>query len=338
MFNQSGKSRHIGDAFEAAFALHVREWFKHRRKRLTYSPAVRDSLNHKREKLNSFTDVRGNMDIAADKAVQFALQQHDRFFKPRGEYILRLNDDAADDFDVRDCTIVNPNGEELGFSLKWRNDEIKSPRLQSDWMRKFHLPDDGTYERMTASIVQQLSEFTTWKQAKEELGDAAVHVPFRDGLLYGINQIKNDPDASREFCRFLFGSVKHVKVSVNQSMTKVHLADYDPARLPTEVKYAEADRHHTKWAWLAFNEGWQLKFRLHSRETKIKTNVRSGMGLGVTVHGWGHRNPVQVVPIPNANQVRTLSTDRPQLSVVPESPLHLEQRMPRSATPLFDLD
>ena len=338
MFNQSGKSRHIGDAFEAAFAKQVQNWFKTRSRRLILSDEDSALFYDKCEKLQSFTDVRGKMDIAALNAVQFALQQHERFFKPRGAYSLRLNDDASDPFDVRDCTIVNPNGEELGFSLKWRNDEIKSPRLQSDWMRKFYLPDDGTYERMTEPIVQQLSGFETWKEAKEVLGDDAVHVPFRDGLIYGINQIKDDKDASKQFCRFLFGSVRHVKVSVAQSMRKVHLADYDPDRLPTEVKYVEADRHSSKWAWLAFNEGWQLKFRLHSRETKIKSNVRSGMGLGVTVHGWGNKNPVQVISLPNANSTRTVQEDRPALSVVPKPPLHLKQRLPWSTAALSSDD
>lgn len=338
MFNQSGKSRHIGDAFEAAFAKQVQQWFKHRKRKLFLSEENSEAFYAKHDKLQSFTDVRGKMDIAALNAVQFALQQHDRFFKPRGDYTLRLNDDAADPFDVRDCTIVNPSGEELGFSLKWRNDEIKSPRLQSDWMRKFYLPDDGTYEQMTQSIVQQLSGYQTWRQAKAQLGDETVHVPFRDGLIYGINQIKGDQDASRKFCLFLFGSVKHIKVSVNQSMSKVHLADYDPARLPNEVKYVEADRHRCKWAWVAFNEGWQLRLRLHSRETKIKPNVRSGMGLGVSVQGWGHKNPVQVISLPNENSTRTVPKDRPQLSVVSQPSLRLEQRLPWAATPLFGND
>lgn len=309
MYNQSGKSRLIGDAFEGAFARQVQQWFKLRRHTLSLSEKDKDAFFVKAEKLQRCLQVRGQMETAAHHAVQFAFNQHERFFKQRGEYFLRLNDDAGDPFDVRDCTIVSPSGEELGFSLKWRNDEIKSPRLQSDWMRKFCLPDDGTYERMTQPIVSQLSAFDTWKQAKEMLGDENVHVPFRDGLIYGIDQIKSDSDASRQFCRFLFGSVRHIKVTVSQNMRKVHLADYDPNRLPDQIKYVEADRHSNKWVWIGFNEGWTLKFRLHSRETRIKPNVRSGMGLGVTVQGWGHKNPVQVVSLPNGNPINPLPTN-----------------------------
>ena len=102
-----------------------------------------------------------------------------------------------------------------------------------------------------------------------------MHAPFRDGLVYGLNQIKGDTDASKVFCRFLFGSVRHIKVTVLQSMRKVHLADYDPSRLPDQIKYVEADKHRNKCVWVGFNEGWTLKFRLHSRETRIKPNVRS---------------------------------------------------------------
>ena len=317
MSNQSGKSRLIGEAFEGAFADKIRQEFKRRRITILHDEDQFEALCLKKQKLQSLDPyIRQKMERAAISAAEFAINQHEAFFKPRGEYRIRLNDDSGDEFDVRDCTIVNPNGKELGFSLKWRNDEIKSPRLQSDWMRKFCLPDDGTYEQMTQSIVQQLSNFETWKQAKETLGDAAVHVPFRDGLLYGLNQIKADIDAQRRFCLFLFGSVRHIKVTVQQSMRRVHFADYDPENLPDEIKYAEADRHSNKWVWLGFNKGWQLKFRLHSRETRIKPNVRSGMGLGVTVQGWGHKSPVQVVSIPNADSASTLSTDAPGLPSV----------------------
>ena len=307
MFNQSGKSRHIGDDFEGAFAAKVRQELKRRRINVTQDKDQFESLCLKQQKLNSLDhSIIAKMERAAINAAEFAIDQHQSFFKPRGDFKLRLNDDATDIFDVRDCTIVNPNGQELGFSLKWRNDEIKSPRLQSDWMRKFHLPNDGVYEQITQPIVEQLARFETWKQAKEELGDEAVHVPFRDGLLHGLNQIMKDSDAQRHFCLFLFGSVSHIKVTVQQNMRKVHFADYNPANLPDEIKYVEADRHSNKWVWLAFNKGWQLKFRLHSRETRIKPNVRSGMGLGVTVQGWGHKNPVQVVLIPNGNPIGTL--------------------------------
>ena len=307
MFNQSGKSRHIGDAFEGAFAAKVRQELKRRRINVTQDKDQFESLCLKQQKLNSLDhSIIAKMERAAINAAEFAINQHQSFFKSRGDFKLRLNDDAIDSFDVRDCTIVNPNGQELGFSLKWRNDEIKSPRLQSDWMRKFYLPDDGIYEQITQPIVEQLARFETWKQAKEELGDEAVHVPFRDGLLHGLNQIMKDSDAQRQFCLFLFGSVRHIKVTVQQNMRKVHFADYNPANLPDEIKYVEADRHSNKWVWLAFNKGWQLKFRLHSRETRIKPNVRSGMGLGVTVQGWGHKNPVQVVLIPNGNPIGTL--------------------------------
>ena len=314
MFNQSGKSRHIGDAFEGAFAKHIRQALK--RKSLKVAD-LNEQFFAKQEKLQSLDNViRHNMERAAINAAGFAIQQHESFFKRGGEFQIRLNDDAGDPFDVRDCTIVSPKGDELGFSLKWRNDEIKSPRLQSDWMRKFCLPDDGTYERITQPIVDQLAGFETWKQAKEVLGDEAVHAPFRDGLVYGLNQIKGDTDASKVFCRFLFGSVRHIKVTVLQSMRKVHLADYDPSRLPDQIKYVEADKHSNKWVWVGFNEGWTLKFRLHSRETRIKPNVRSGMGLGVTVDGWGHKNPVQVLLIPNANPISTLSAHPSELRAV----------------------
>lgn len=317
MFNQSGKSRHIGDAFEGAFAAKIRQELKRRKINVTLDKDQFESLCLKQQKLNSLDHlIIGKMERAAINAAEFAINQHQSFFKPRGEFKLRLNDDAIDSFDVRDCTIVNPNGQELGFSLKWRNDEIKSPRLQSDWMRKFYLPNDGIYEQITQPIVEQLAGFETWKQAKEVLGDEAVHVPFRDGLMHGLNQIMKDTDAQRQFCLFLFGSVSHIKVTVQQSMSKVHFADYNPTNLPDEIKYVEADRHSNKWVWLAFNKGWQLKFRLHSRETRIKPNVRSGMGLGVTVQGWGHKNPVQVVSIPNGNPIGTLPANTPVLPSV----------------------
>ena len=307
MFNQSGKSRHIGDAFEGAFAAKIRQELKRRKINVTQNEDQFESLCIKQQKLNSLEPpIIEKMERAAISAAEFAISQHQPFFKPRGDFKLRLNDDAINSFDVRDCTIVNPNGQELGFSLKWRNDEIKSPRLQSGWMRKFWLPDDGIYEQITQPIVERLAEFETWKQAKEVLGDEAVHVPFRDGLLHGLHEIMKDKDAQRQFCLFLFGSVSHIKVTVLQNMRKVHFADYNPANLPDEIKYVEADRHSNKWVWLAFNKGWQLKFRLHSRETRIKPNVRSGMGLGVTVEGWGHKNPVQVVSIPNGNPIGTL--------------------------------
>lgn len=317
MFNQSGKSKLIGDAFEGAFADKVRQELKRREINVIRDKDQFEALCLKQQKLQSLEPgIRNKMERAAVNAAEFAINQHQSFFKARGDFELRLNDDASDIFDVRDCTIVNPKGQELGFSLKWRNDEIKSPRLQSHWMHKFSLPDDGTYERMTQPIVDQLAGFETWKQAKEELGDAAVHVPFRDGLMHGLNEIMNDREASSKFCLFLFGSVRHIKVTVQQSMRKVHLADYDPANLPDQIKYVDADLHSNKWVWLGFNKGWQLKFRLHSRETRIKPNVRSGMGLGVTVHGWGHKSPVEVITIPNENPASSLPTNSSSVSSI----------------------
>lgn len=282
------KSRHKGDAFEGAFASKVRLWFKGENMVLNISESDEKAYYHKLNRLAQANGDRKAMEEVALKAVYFALAENKTFFaSQRGEYLLRLNDDAADPFDVRDATLTNPKNEELGFSLKWRNDEIKSPRLGLGWLRQFQLPDDGYYEQQTEDIVSRLSAFDTWEAAKLSLGNEAVHRPFNDGLVRGIEQIMGDPDATRLFARFIFGSVDHVKVSVSKDKKRVTFADYRTRNLPSRIKHVEADRLNVKWVHVVFDKGWSLKFRLHSRKADIPTNVRSSMGLGVTVAGWG---------------------------------------------------
>lgn len=331
---RSGKSRHSGDAFEGAFANKLKLWFQQRGIPLSLDASER--FYAKQHKLAE-DPVRGKKETAALIAVEFALEQSPTFFASKGEYVLRLNDDAADHFDVRDATLVNPRRAELGFSLKWANAEIKSPRLQLGWLEKFQLPDDGWYEQRTADIVRQLSSFATWKEAKESLGDEAVHRPFNDGLVRGIEQIRTDPIATHLFARFMFGSVAHVKVIVPDPPTRVLLADYHPKDLPTTIKEVYPDPRNVRWAWIEFDKGWTLKLRLHSRKEDIPANVRSSMGLGVTVEHWGSKQ-VLIKRLDNANQPLRVSAHRSTVPGVSQPPLHPKQRLSRAAASLSGVD
>ena len=79
-----------------------------------------------------------------------------QIFNPDVLYQMRIGDDSRN-MDVRDLLVYSNTGIELGISLKWNSNEIKSLRLGDNWFKQFHIPDTGEWQSAVSAHHKTLS-------------------------------------------------------------------------------------------------------------------------------------------------------------------------------------
>lgn len=213
-----------------------------------------------------------------------------RIFNAAEHYQLRIGDDARN-MDVRDLLIYSDKGAELGISLKWNSEEIKSLRLGDRWFRKFLIEDDGSWAAATQSMNQKIARHELWRDAIAEMGLAGVYVPYRDAVISHIQRGIATPGFMERFAQFLFGKQDYLKVMAIAKGRDISLAYYDSSMLPTKIHSAHESERGAHYFEIAFDRGWTLLFRLHNKDSEIDpSNVGKGMSLTITVTGWGEKS------------------------------------------------
>lgn len=211
-------------------------------------------------------------------------------FNAAEHYQLRIGDDARN-MDVRDLLIYSDNGAELGISLKWNSEEIKSMRLGDRWFRKFLIEDDGSWNTATQSLSNQIARHELWRDAIAEMGLAGVYTTYRDAVISHIQRGIETPGFMERFAQFLFGKQDYLKVMAVAKGKDISLAYYDSSMLPTKIHSAHQSERGAHYFEIAFDRGWTLLFRLHNKDKEIDPcNVGKGMSLTITVTGWGEKS------------------------------------------------
>ena len=213
-----------------------------------------------------------------------------RFFNAAEHYQLRIGDDARN-MDVRDLLIYSDKGAELGISLKWNSEEIKSLRLGDRWFRKFLIEDDGSWAAATRELHAAIAQHRLWSDALQGLGKADVWAVYRDAVISHIQRGIATPGFMERFAQFLFGKQDYLKVMAIAKGRDISLAYYDSSMLPTKIHSAHESDRGTQYFEIAFDRGWTLLFRLHNKDSEIDpSNVGKGMSLTITVTGWGEKS------------------------------------------------
>lgn len=209
-------------------------------------------------------------------------------FKPNCLYQMRVGDDARN-MDVRDLVIYSDRGDQLGVSLKWNSDEIKSLRLGDNWFKKFHIPDSGQWKAAISEHHWMLSRYEFWRDAKDALGADGVYSVYASAV---IAQIKRGEGKQfiDSLCQFLFGKQDYLKVMAIAKGKDISLAYYDSKNLPTKIYHIGPSSKGEHYLEVIFDKGWQLLFRLHNKDSKIPKSVGLGMSLTTTVTGWGEKS------------------------------------------------
>lgn len=204
-------------------------------------------------------------------------------------YWLRVGDQARN-MDVRDLVIYSERGYTLGISLKWNSVEIKSLRLGDNWFRQFKIPDNGEWADQAGPHNKRLSAYSTWKDAKADLGDDGVYEPYRNAFIDEIHLGIDQPGFIERFAQFLFGKQSYLKVMAEKKGCELTMAYYDNGKLPTRIIEAAPSDRGKNYFNVVFDRGWSLLFRIHNKDTEIKPHVGLGMSLTVTVAGWGEKS------------------------------------------------
>ena len=213
-----------------------------------------------------------------------------RIFNKAERYQMRIGDDARN-MDVRDLVIYSDKGAELGISLKWNSDEIKSLRLGDRWFRQFLIEDDGSWAASTRQLHADVARHRYWRDAMQELGKPEVWRIYRDSVVSHIQRGTETPGFMERFAQFLFGKQDYLKAMAIANGKDISLAYYDSSMLPTRIHSAHESERGPHYFEIAFDRGWTLLFRLHNKDSEVKPDaVGSGMSLTITVTGWGEKS------------------------------------------------
>jgi len=210
-------------------------------------------------------------------------------FDSSDRYLLHIGDDSRN-MDVRDLVIYSERGAELGISLKWNSEEIKSLRLGDNWFQQFHINDHTRWHTAVDAHHRRLQQFETWKQATEALGREGVYSVYKDAIIDQLRQGMYDRSTVHALSEFLFGRQSYLKAMAVAKGSELCLAYYDTDNLPTRILDISPHEKGEQYLQIAFDRGWTLLLRLHNKDTKIKQNVGSGMSVTVTVLGWGEKS------------------------------------------------
>lgn len=210
-------------------------------------------------------------------------------FKKDVAYQMRVGDDARN-MDVRDLVIYSDRGDQLGVSLKWNSSEIKSLRLGDNWFKQFHIQDSGEWQAAIREHHKQLGKYEYWRDAIAELGLDGVYGVYRNAVVAQIKRGEGKPFID-SLSQFLFGKQNYLKVMAIAKGKEISLAYYDSKNLPTQIHHIGPSSKGKHYFEIIFDKGWQLLFRLHNKDSKIKPEaVGSGMSLTITVTGWGEKS------------------------------------------------
>lgn len=262
-------------------------------------------FEQRRDRFGEVKDEIKGQQIKAARAVAHHIVTSNQswakgIFDQKRSYKLRVGDDARN-MDVRDLLIYSDRGNELGISLKWNSDEIKSLRLGDSWFRQFNIPDNGEWERAVQHHHAQLARYTYWRDAVAEMGLNGVYSTYRDAVVSKIQQGMGQDGFIELFSQFLFGRQNYLKVMAIAKGREISLAYYDSKNLPTRVIEAYPSERGLHYFEVSFDRGWHLLFRLHNKDSSIKpTAIGSGMSLTITVTGWGEKSGHQHWEVPNA--------------------------------------
>lgn len=210
-------------------------------------------------------------------------------FNPSDSYRMRIGDDARN-MDVRDLLLYSEKGVQLGLSLKWNSEEIKSLRLGDRWFRQFHIDDDSRWQVAIGEHHRRLARFETWREAIGEFGLDGVYGVYRDAIIDQLQQGMHSESTVRALSEFLFGKQSYLKAMAIARGRTLQLAYYDTANLPTRIREIVPSHRGEHYLEISFDRGWELLLRLHNKDSEIKPDaVGSGMSVTITVTGWGEK-------------------------------------------------
>lgn len=284
-----------GMGYEYACASAILERYSKDKRQLAVEQASIQSFLLRQQRFSQIKpDIQPAMQRSARGLAHQLATSNERWakgiFNPSDSYQMRIGDDARN-MDVRDLLIYSEKGVQLGLSLKWNSDEIKSLRLGDRWFRQFHIQDDSRWQVAIGEHHRQLERFSTWKEAIAELGLTGVYGVYRNAVIDQLQQGMHSESTVKALSEFLFGKQSYLKAMAIARGRTLSLAYYDTANLPTRIKEIAPSHRGDHYLELTFDRGWTLLLRLHNKDTEIKPDaVGSGMSLTITVTGWGEKS------------------------------------------------
>ena len=208
-----------------------------------------------------------------------------------GEHVRMLPDSAGQAGDPRDIVLRVGKGV-LAISAKLNNDTVKNPRLQfgnPDFAVNWGLGVEisPAYCDAVGAVARRVDEakksgLENWRELPELHGEiyAPLLLAFRDEIFRIISGESGNPDACRNFAKFMVGKPDYYKVMAYQSRNLVVVQGYNFGRtlacrrpsFPSSLISATPCRGTT--LVLTFDGGWVFTMRIHNAESRITRSLK----------------------------------------------------------------
>ena len=231
--------------------------------------------------------------LAAKKAVEFLLVQDQRLAPGNLSAVKMQKDNSGQTGDVRDSVIITRDGEEIGISAKNRNRAIRNSRLSTniDFGEKwFGSPCSRQYFDDIASIFKFLSpleqQTALWRDLPSK--ETMVYMPLLQAFISEAQKIfgSNPERSAKGMMRYMLGMKDYYKVFKQNGNVSVESFNMDGGLrwgnvlpMPNRLVDLSMKPRSKTTALMVFDAGWQLSFRIHNAESRVKRSLKFDIQL-----------------------------------------------------------
>jgi len=235
---------------------------------------------------------------ASDEIAAFLIA-HDNNLRPRDGYEIFLQSDMrGGEGDVRDA-VIRWNEKEIGISAKNRHSAVKHSRVSEkiDFGYKwFGVRCDPAYFHQIVPIFRELRTLhrqgVYWRDLENKSN--RFYIPVLYAFREEAVRLCNSPDIPKKMVEYIMGKHDFYKVikengDVSVQSFNMHgtLGWGKHIKLPTRLIEAREKDGSDNTLIFAFDEGWQLSFRIHNAESRVTPSLKFD---------------VQIIGLPNASQ------------------------------------
>ena len=238
---------------------------------------------------DSLTDEeREERDKAARKAVEFIILNEPRLRRGNLDCATIQSDQAGVPGDVRDIVLRLSLGKEVGISAKVRNTAIRNSRLSPTidfGERWFGSPCSDDYFAEAAEIWRYLEPLESAEARWRDLDDKAdrVYMPLQRAFIREVErQFANAPSTlAQGMMRYMLGTYDYYKVYKHNSTLSIESLNMGGTLnwgrsfpMPSRLVRADMKPGSKTTSLIVLDEGWQLSFRLHNAESRVKRSLK----------------------------------------------------------------
>jgi hypothetical protein len=238
--------------------------------------AFNQSEEHERQKILKASNEIVRFLISHDKSLLF----NERYS------ILLQKDKTGEGGDVRDI-VVRTSKHSIGISAKNRHTAVKHSRLSDkiDFGKQwFDIPCSLEYHEAIGPIFLELRQLNRHKLLWRDLENksARFYVPILSAFHEEISRIcESNVESPRRLVEYLIGKYDFYKVIKENGDVLIQsfnlrgtLGWGKRIKLPRRLIEVHQKEGSDNTLQLAFDEGWQLSFRIHNAESLVKPSLK----------------------------------------------------------------